>query len=537
MSDPPPMVPRVSAEASPLPKRALNQVAAFQYVTVENAPTYRAMMQVFFDARQRYVIELRARSVRELLEASPHHFELADDAALDRHLEQLVAWGNLAHAHDPGAVSRLEDFYKKRFVYHLTAAGEAAHRAVLEVEATVGRSGSLQSTMLAKIRDALRELAALGAQPAASPDAAFTLLHDLQAAFATLTEEANHFIAEIDRTDAGPAAEERFLLYKRALLAYISRFIEQLRRLSSEISAAIEAVDQAGSPRLIELASRSGDLPPSLGHGDPAALWREEQSRRWAGMRAWFCGDRAAGSPPVVDRLAQVARDAVISLTRTLMRLNERRTRPVDRAADFRTLAGWFAAAPDDRAAHALWRSAFGLYSARHFDLAEDDPELVPSSTSWWDAAPVEVPIRLRTHGAAPTQGRPSAVPNHDLARQWIAQKRRHEQAVLREAISRFSGRGALTVSGLGKLSVAELEVFLSFLDEALTSPRQPDGSRLARSADGRFRVTLLPPPPGETTLVAVDAPTGRLYCADYRIQVDDAHAVDLPRSAGGLGT
>lgn len=524
----------MTEEAITLPRRALNQVASFQYVTVENAPTYRAIMQIFFEARQRYVIELRAREVLELLQASPHHFELADEAALDRHLSQLVTWGNLAHAHDPGAVSRLEDFYKKRFVYHLTAVGETAHRAVIEVEATVGRSGSLQSTMLTKIRDALRELAALGARSEASPDAAFTLFHELDAAFTTLTEEANHFIAEIDRTDTGPAAEERFLVYKQALLAYISRFIEQLRRLGAEIRAAIEAVDASGAARLIDLASRSNDLPPSLGRGDPAVLWREEQARRLGGMRAWFCGETTSGAAPIVDRLAQVARDAVISLTRMLMRLNERRTRPVDRAADFRTLARWFARAPDDRAAHVLWRSAFGLYAARHFDLVEGDPDLVPSGTSWWEAPPVEVPIRLRTHGSSPTQGRPSQVPNHELSRQWIAQKRRHEQAVLREAIGRFSGRGVLTVSTLGQLSTSELEVFLSFIDEALTSPRQADGSRVARSSDGRFRITLVAPPRDERRLVALDAPSGRLYCADYRIQVDEAGAAGVVRAASG---
>lgn len=511
--------------AAPALRRALNQVAAFDYVTVENAPTYRAIMQVFFEARQRYVIELRARDVREQLELSNLHFELATDEALDRHLDQLVAWGNLAHAHDPGAVSRLEDFYKKRFVFHLTAVGEAAHRAVLEVEATAGRSGSLQSTMLAKIRDALAALSKEGQSNSPSPDTLFRLLHDLHSAFGTLTEEANHFIGAIDRSDTGPAAEERFMLYKHALLAYISRFIEQLRRLSGEIRAAIDAVRQSGERRLIELASRSSDLPPSLGHEDPAQLWREDQHRRWAGMCAWFQGDLAAGSPPVVDRLAQVARDAVIALTRTLVRLNERRTRPVDRAADFRALARWFTQASDDRAAHLLWSKAFGLAPARHFDLAEADHELVPPSTSWWDAPPVEVPIRLRSHGAVSTAGRPSAAADHALAREWIAQKRRQEQRVLQEAIRRFTGRGPLTLSTLGTLTSPELDVLLTFIDEALASGRRADGSRVARSSDGRFVVTLHPPPPEQAALVTIDVPTGRLSCLDYRIQVEDAQA------------
>jgi uncharacterized protein (TIGR02678 family) len=51
--------------------------------------------------------------------------------------------------------------------------------------------------------------------------------------------------------------------------------------------------------------------------------------------------------------------------------LNERRSGRSDRSADFRVLARWFAEAPDDEAAHRLWRAAFGLCPA--------DPELAGS--------------------------------------------------------------------------------------------------------------------------------------------------------------
>jgi uncharacterized protein (TIGR02677 family) len=520
--------------SSPPLRRALNQVFAFKYVTEPNAPTYRSIIQVFFEARHRYVIELRGREVLDHLHGSNLHFELDGDEALDRHLAQLVTWGNLAVAQDSGAVSRLEDFYKKRFLYHLTAAGEAAHRAVLEVEATAARSGSLQSTMLAKIRDTLVGLAEHGAVSSPDPDTLFRRFHDLHSAFETLTEEANRFISDLDRTEAGPAHEERFILYKQALLIYISRFIEQLRRLADEIRAAIAAVEAAGSGRLIELASRSGDLPPALGQGEPAAQWRTEQAARWSGIRAWFQGDAAGGTAPTVDRLAEVARDAVVSLTRTLARLNERRTRPVDRAADFRTLARWFSACPDDRAAHVLWRSAFGLSPARHFDLEDEDPELVAPGTSWWEAPGVEVPVRLRTHGAVPTAGRPSAAPDHTLTREWIAQKRRREQAQLQEALRRFSGRGPLTVSSLAALDASEFDTLLSLLDVALTAPRQPDGARAAVTSDGRYRIVLRLPDPKERRHVFVVTPTGRLHCLDYRLELEDASRRRALATGGG---
>ena len=130
--------------------RLLNQVAAFHYVTVPNAPTYRALVHVFHEAKQHYVIELRPAEVLDRVRKAGYHVELEQEEDVRRHLDQLVAWGNLLRTHDPVAVSRIDDFYKGRYVYHLTSVGEAAHRAVLEVEATVGKSGSLQSTMLVR---------------------------------------------------------------------------------------------------------------------------------------------------------------------------------------------------------------------------------------------------------------------------------------------------------------------------------------------------------------------------------------------------
>jgi len=228
--------------------RLLDQVSAFRYVTAENAHSYRAIMQVFFEARERYEIELRPADVRDALARSGlhHDLELTDEAELDRHLDQLDAWGNLQRSHDTAAVARVEDFYRRRFLYRLTPVGEAAHKAVCEVEATVGRSGALQTSMLVEIRDALSELAAA----ARAGDAAglARALHRLRAAFDSLTEEANLFLSELDRHASGPGAgpgaaervdEERFLAHKQALLAYLGRFVADLKRLAPEQQAEI----------------------------------------------------------------------------------------------------------------------------------------------------------------------------------------------------------------------------------------------------------------------------------------------------------
>jgi uncharacterized protein (TIGR02677 family) len=513
----------------PAPARLLDQVSAFTYVTVANAPSYRAILEVFVEAKEHYVIELRPAEVRDRLARSGLHHDLPGADDLDRHLDQLADWGNLQRSHDTSAVSRVEDFYRRRFIYRLTAAGEAAHRAVREVEATVGRSGSLQTAMLREIRDALAALAA--AARAGDGPGVVRALHLLRAAFDSLTKEANLFLLELDRQTSGERIDEdRFFAHKQALLAYLGKFLEELRRIRPEVAARVLEVEALDPERFLAAAAPAAERPPVAEGEDPLARWIADERERWAGVRGWFTAHGAA--PPRVERLHGVAVEAVVRLTRALARLNERRARAADRAADFRTLARWFSECASDADAHALWASAFGLYAPRHFHLLEDDPDLTRPGESWWDARPVEVPVRLRTHGAVSRLGR--APPALDFAdgRTWMAARRRRERAQLAEAMARFAGRGAVRLSDVAELSPAELDELLALLDEALTAPRAPDGTRRARTADGRLDVVLRPPA-ADRAWVTLATPSGRLRCLDYELQVSGA----VPARAAAEGS
>ncbi len=504
-------------DAQPAPV-ILQPQPAFKYVTGDHAPIYRAIVQVFFAAKQRYVIELRPADVEREIVAGGFHAPLADTDALNYHLDKLVEWGNLSAAHDTAAVATIEDFHKKSFVYHLTAVGEAAHRAVLHVEATVGRSGSLQSNMLLEIRDSLRALAALGQQGAPDPERTLRSMHALFSAFDTLTGEAAHFIGEVSESFAADRIEEElFVLRKQALVTYISRFVDHLRKLAGEIAAGVRAVEAGGVERLLAAAATSADLPPPLGHEDPRAVWLDTQRHRWAGMKGWFCA--VGGLEPTVERLAAVAVEAILGLTRALGRLNSQRTQPVDRQADYLTLARWFSACGTNREAHKLYEAAFGLYGVRHFHIAEEDPDLARPGESWWQTAPVTVPTSLRARGRLSRAGRPAAAPDHGAGRAWIAQRQRREREQLASAQRRFAGKGEMCLSDLAEISSAELDLLLALLDEALASPRRADGSRITRTADGRLTVVLRPPDDPEAW-TELSTPRGRLRCRDYRIEV-----------------
>ena len=72
-----------------------------------------------------------------------------------------MKWGNLRADVDTSRVTTVEDFHRKRSLYQLTAAGQAAEQAIAFYEEAIGRRGQLQSVALADIADQLRSLLAL----------------------------------------------------------------------------------------------------------------------------------------------------------------------------------------------------------------------------------------------------------------------------------------------------------------------------------------------------------------------------------------
>ena len=67
-------------------------------------------------------------------------------------------------------------------------------------------------------------------------------------------------------------------------------------------------------------------------------------------------------------------------------------------------LARWFAEAPDDEAAHRLWRAAFGLCPARHLSVIGETADAwhdLPQGTAWREVRGPEHVIEI-TDLAAP---------------------------------------------------------------------------------------------------------------------------------------
>jgi uncharacterized protein (TIGR02677 family) len=508
------------------------QTKPFEHVHAPRSALYRDVMRAFVDHKHRFLVHLRPEDVAVALPAA------VEDGQVESALTALVAWGNLRADPDTSRVTTVEDFYRPRYLYQLTAEGEAAEAALDAYHAALGKRGELQSVALEDIRVRLRNLV-LQAE-AASPDPAVvhSLLRELSGLFDGLAANAAAFMSSLQRSiDLQDVSEDAFIAYKDRLISYLERFIHDLVVKTSEIAATLSALEKHDIDRLLGLAAarEAVDVAPGDSGGDDlseaAARKLADWQARWSGLRAWFAGDHAHPSQAAI--LRQRARAAVPALLGTVTLLLERRGGRSDRSADFRALALWFAEAPTEAHAHRLWRVAFGLASARHLGLDADAAGAlrhppVPSSTSWLEAPPTPINARLRATGHYQRRGMVAQILDRSDARRLLAGRLEAESRQTDEARRRLATGVPVLLSGLGKLDQQEFSLFLSLLGDALAAgPPGVEGVRTT-TGDGALEIAMVPT--GDGAMARIGTPDGDFFGPDHVITISDGAAGVLER-------
>src|SRR6185503_9464731 len=115
-------------------------------------------------------------------------------------LNQLCTWGNLESHPDTADVTTVEEFYRPRHLYQLTADGEAAERAIQFYEQSVQQPGELQAAALADIRVHLEELLTYRRMAESDDGKIHRVLIALRDRFEQLTTQAQIFIGGLQRT-------------------------------------------------------------------------------------------------------------------------------------------------------------------------------------------------------------------------------------------------------------------------------------------------------------------------------------------------
>jgi uncharacterized protein (TIGR02677 family) len=479
-------------EAAILTQAESNSADLFRHVSAEKAAFYRCIMDVFAAAKRQYRLQLRPDEV--LVEAAwqdaPPRIEEVNAA-----LAQLAAWGNLESHPDTARVSSLSDFYRARFLYRLSQGGEAVESALALFAQTLRRRAELQTVALEDIASRLLALRSLADEPEADVAKIHETLRDLVRVFEGLAENAQAFMAGVARSIELQQAEAGAVVtYKRRLIDYLERFIGDLVRRSETIAGLILALEPRIDSMLQQVAAREArDAAPGQAQdqADSQAghwqAWRE----RWTGLHGWFF--RTGHEPSQAELLRARARSAIPQLLGAIAAINERRSGRSDRSADFRVLAGWFAACADDGAAHRLARAAFALNPARHFSLNADVEAELPASTRWADAPPLMIHPRLREYGEAAPRGPLARVKDRTAARAQLALDVAEQTLQVEAARRRLATGRPMRLSDLADLDMHEFELFLGLLGEALTEQAGPETIVERQTGDGLLHIRLQP--------------------------------------------
>jgi uncharacterized protein (TIGR02677 family) len=464
----------------------------FRHVSAEKSEFYRCIMDVFAAAKRQYRLQLRPDEV--LGEARwPGTAPQIED--VNAALTQLAAWGNLESHPDTARVSSLSDFYRARFLYRLSQGGEAVEAALALFVKTLQRRAELQTVALEDIASRLQALRTLADESEADVAKVHETLRDLVRVFEGLAENAQAFMAGVARSIELQQAEATAVAnYKRQLIDYLERFMGDVVRRSDTIARHILALEPCIDALLRQVAARDArDAAPgdAQDRADAQTLhwnaWRE----RWKGLRGWFF--RSGHEPSQAELLRARARSAIPQLLGAIAALNERRSGRSDRSADFRMLAGWFAACGNDGEAHRLARAAFALNPARHFSLNPDANADLPASTRWADAPPLMIHPRLREYGEAAPRGAMPRVRDRAEARARLARELAGEALQVEAARQRLATGQPIRLSDLGDMDIHAFGLLLGLLGEVLTEQAGPDSSAERRTGDGLLHINLTP--------------------------------------------
>jgi uncharacterized protein (TIGR02677 family) len=165
----------------------------FAHLSTPNAALYRDVLLTFARARDRFIVHMRPEDVTTDL-GRPGDVEQVADA-----LDKLVDWGNLRADPDTSRVTSVADFHRARYLYQLTAAGQAAEEALAVYDEALGRRGSLQSVALEDIAGQLRAFAELAGARELDPAKVHLLLLALAERFTGLADNAQAFMASLRR--------------------------------------------------------------------------------------------------------------------------------------------------------------------------------------------------------------------------------------------------------------------------------------------------------------------------------------------------
>jgi uncharacterized protein (TIGR02677 family) len=491
----------------------MRKVDEVNYLVAANAALYRPIVRFF---HQRYETGetgwLWPEEVAAFVRANhPHHAGYADEAC-EGHLAQLESWGVLVSEQDVNQARTIEEFIHAARRYQISETARMIEDMLIRVSSRDGSRGSLDTTRLTRLRDALLELdrilAGLDAERAnhdslRQVEGAWNAADDARR---EIREQAVRYLRQLDH-DRMPSAADLvvFLQYKRMLRDYLDEFALGLKDFVERTRDLFDDWSRSGRDEVLAYAlarnerERKGDLRP-----------QDEVQAGFASLIRGLRGFSARGGDAEILHAKTTAR--VRGLVEQIERVVTERRNALNRARDLRLLAQAFRRVGGDDDAHRLAAAAFGWGTPRHIrDYNADAAAELDPDASVWEQPAWDVELRARVRGN-PSFRAVTGMADRSEDRAKLRARVLQDRADEGRFWDSMFHEGELMLDGLVLRSSGDRGRVVRLVRDCLRAP-----GREVRLTDGS-RVEILPPAdPGAVAEVA--APDGFLYVRAFRLR------------------
>lgn len=478
-------------------------VSELKYVNAENVARYRLVMRFFYEQYKRLRYWLKPEEVYQ----GVMDYELMEDYTMEQcqqDLEVLAEWKNLAHRHDGGRSTTVEEYFRKKFRYLLTPYSIEIERMLESLEQVQGYGGSLESSLFDKISAQLKEI--VGNIGSFSEDEALRCWRELLQSFTQLHENASDYLASLQ---TGQAEElmmtDSFLIFKDTLTHYLQNFIQALQNRSYQIEGYLRKMSGDKQEIFLNQVFADENRLPNLEESRSDEERKEQLKAEWASFRRWFLGDSYDFSD--LYYLEQATKDTIARVVRSVLRIQEKRQLGVSRKRELDYLGNWFFQLDDLEDAKKLAAYSFGLYKTRHFQ-GWDEPSDDSGKSVMWEEAPMVQKLRSRSRKRIHEQGSEpvrQSKQKQQASREDYLAKRKQEDEMVQMLVAEKNVR----LSSLQEVSVNLRDLLLYWIGRCLTQK-----SHKIRTADG---VEIKMDIPDEMERTVLHCEDGLLELPDYR--------------------
>lgn len=334
-----------------------------KYLSTENAWRYRCIMRTFFIFDQRYKHWLYKEDIYDEMKK----IDMFDDYAMDQckqDLDALVQWGNLSAVQDTNKVATYQQFVNKQFRYQMTEYAIEIERMTVRLENIFIEGGSLEPTLLERIKDELKELKTMCHQDEKTAGTWWSLL---SADFQRLNQNYQDYIRDWYSLKAEELMKTKsFLLYKEKFIEYLRNFIKELQQYAQEIEHILKQVTEKEGKSIIEKVSHYEHEIPRLDMEEVQYEEIFENIRdKYQSIKNFFLGD--SGRESEVEKILSMTNEIIRRITRHAANILEMSNQFSSRKEEYKKVADMFLQCRDIEQAHLLSSQVFGISGYKHF--------------------------------------------------------------------------------------------------------------------------------------------------------------------------